>query len=216
MLNQLTTLTRRSMQIILTALTTLNTPTLVSHYPHPPHRHHRHHRPRSSFSLKRFALKRVLIASATPAAIDSGLLGLGALIRDSSTLEVLQLQSCGIESRHLIRLISALQSSRPAEALPGPPTPVIRLKELDLSGNKIGESRGIRTHPPGRIYPRALWRDAQSPARSGGREFHSRSRRRSRPLWLTWVPLPFATSLAPALAGAGSTPVRDVARARFG
>jgi Ran GTPase-activating protein (RanGAP) involved in mRNA processing and transport len=58
---------------------------------------------------------------------DAGLRRLSAVLRDSQVLEVLQLQACGLESRHIVPLCAELS---------GAP---IRLKELDLSANKIAD-----------------------------------------------------------------------------
>ena len=58
---------------------------------------------------------------------DAGLRSLSAVLRDSQVLEVLQLQACGLESRHIVPLCAELS---------GAP---IRLKELDLSANKIAD-----------------------------------------------------------------------------
>jgi Ran GTPase-activating protein (RanGAP) involved in mRNA processing and transport len=69
----------------------------------------------------------MVLTSATPAAAHAGLHGLSAVLRDSPSLVSVQLASCGLESRHLLPLVAEIQSSP------------IRLKELDLSGNKIAD-----------------------------------------------------------------------------
>ena len=63
----------------------------------------------------------MVLNSATPAAAHAGLLGLSAVLRDSPSLVSV------LESRHLLPLVAEIQSSP------------IRLKELDLSGNKIAD-----------------------------------------------------------------------------
>ena len=78
-------------------------------------------------TLQRLSLRRMVLTSATPAAAHAGLHGLSAVLRDSPSLVSVQLASCGLESRHLLPLVAEIQSSP------------IRLKELDLSGNKIAD-----------------------------------------------------------------------------
>ena len=58
---------------------------------------------------------------------EAGLRALAAVLRSSRVLEVLQLQHCGLESRHVVPLCAELS---------GAPT---CLKQLDLSGNKIAD-----------------------------------------------------------------------------
>ena len=78
-------------------------------------------------TLRRLTLRRLMINGVTAASADVGLQALSAVLRSSTVLEVLQLQSCGLESRHVVPLCSELRSSP------------IRLRELDLSGNKIAD-----------------------------------------------------------------------------
>jgi hypothetical protein len=78
-------------------------------------------------TLQRLSLRRMVLTSATPASAHAGLHGLSAVLRDSLSLVSVQLASCGLESRHLLPLVAEIQSSP------------IRLKELDLSGNKTAD-----------------------------------------------------------------------------
>ena len=78
-------------------------------------------------TLQRLSLKRMMVNAATPSAAHAGLHGLSAVLRDSPALVALQLVSCGLESRHLLPLCAELKESP------------VRLKELDLSGNKIAD-----------------------------------------------------------------------------
>ena len=68
-----------------------------------------------------------MMMNSQAAGADAGLAALSSVLRSSTALEVLQLQSCGLESRHLLPLCSELRASP------------IQLKELDLSGNKIAD-----------------------------------------------------------------------------
>ena len=78
-------------------------------------------------TLQRLSLKRMMVNAATPTAAHAGLHGLSQVLRDSTALVSLQLVSCGLESRHLMPLCAELHTSP------------VRLKELDLSGNKIAD-----------------------------------------------------------------------------
>jgi hypothetical protein len=78
-------------------------------------------------TLRRLTLRRMMINALPAAMADAGLGALSAVLRASTVLEVLQLQSCGLESRHVLPLCSELRASP------------IRLRELDLSGNKIAD-----------------------------------------------------------------------------
>lgn len=73
-------------------------------------------------TLRRLSLRRMMINALAPEAAERGLQALSMVLRDSVNLEVLQLQHCGLESRHVLPLCSELRVSP------------IRLKELDLSG----------------------------------------------------------------------------------
>ena len=78
-------------------------------------------------TLQRLLLRRVMVSSATPAAAHAGLHGLSAVLRDTPSLVSLQLISCGLESRHVLPLCAELHASP------------VKLRELDLSGNKIAD-----------------------------------------------------------------------------
>ena len=78
-------------------------------------------------TLRRLTLRRLMINGVSSSSADVGLQALSSVLRSSTVLEVLQLQSCGLESRHVLPLCSELRSSP------------IRLRELDLSGNKIAD-----------------------------------------------------------------------------
>jgi hypothetical protein len=62
-------------------------------------------------TLRQLTLRRMLINAVPAAAADAGLQALSNVLRASSALEVLQLQSCGLESRHVLPLCSELRSS---------------------------------------------------------------------------------------------------------
>ncbi len=78
-------------------------------------------------SLRRLTLRKMMVNSLPKGGAEAGLQALSYALRDTSVLEVLQLQSCGLESKHIVPLCVELKQ-----------TPV-RLKELDLSGNKIAD-----------------------------------------------------------------------------
>ena len=80
-------------------------------------------------SVRRLALRRMTFNHSTQEVCDAGLRALSAVLRDSEVLQVLQLQACGLESRHLVPLCAELSD----------PARPIRLKELDLSANKIAD-----------------------------------------------------------------------------
>ena len=78
-------------------------------------------------TLTRLSLKHMMVNAATPPAAHAGLQGLSVVLRDTPNLTSLQLTSCRIESRHLMPLCAELHAAP------------VRLRELDLSGNKIAD-----------------------------------------------------------------------------
>ena len=68
-------------------------------------------------SLRRLTLRKMMVNSLPKGGAEAGLQALSYALRDTRVLEVLQLQSCGLESKHIVPLCVELKQA----SAPSPP-----------------------------------------------------------------------------------------------